>query len=85
MRFRERSPEVDAIQFNNTTAERHNREIFLWLGGEIRWKEDPRQGGYIRAVQGDLEFSPGDWLVRDEQGRIFPVDARSFAKIYERV
>lgn len=82
-KFRYRSPVVDAIQFNSKMAAVGNRDIFLYLGGEVRWKKDLRQGGYIRAVQGDLPFAPGDWIVKDAEGRIFPVDHETFLKLYE--
>lgn len=49
-------------------------EVTAFLGGPTaaghRWKSCTNDGGWIDTADGEQEFSPGDWIIRDDAGNL---------------
>ena len=41
--------------------------------------------GWIYAKHGGYKVCPGDWIIKDEEGRYYSMAPNKFEKIYERV
>lgn len=49
-------------------------EVTDFLGGPTaaghRWKSCTYDGGWVTTPNGEQEFSPGDWIIRDGAGQL---------------
>jgi len=84
VRFRRKPVEVDAMQWDGTHASaRAIREAF---GNDV--KPVPfKTHCALACVTSNGSFipmEPGDWIVREGNGSLIPMDAKAFADAYEQ-
>jgi len=85
VRFRRKPVEVDAMQWDGTHAgARAIREAF---GNDV--KPVPFKThcalACVTADGGFIQVEPGDWVVRNGDGSLSPMNAKAFAGAYEQV
>src|SRR5690242_6544144 len=82
MKFRKRSIEVEAMQFDGTNG----RQIRNWAG-----KESVCQSHYepkriiIRTLEGHLYAQIGDWVIKGIAGEIYPCKQNIFEQTYDKI
>ena len=86
--YRQRSPEVEAIQFLGTGESCSAVTDFLGGGYATnhRWNKTTTTGGRIKAIPSDgffHEFAPGDWIVRHSDGKLQVLADEDFGRLYE--
>jgi hypothetical protein len=87
LKFRLRSADVEAIQFTGENQQeiedaftpKDAKSVFHW--DVARAKPALR----IWSPQGIMTATPGDWIVRTENGTFYPCECDLFAAGYERV
>jgi hypothetical protein len=82
-RYRKRPVEVDAVLFENPLEDAW--AIAEWCGGEVCYSE-PR--GYwieIPTLEGTMEASVGDRVVRGTRGEFYPVKPEPFVDTFVEV
>jgi len=99
-RFRKRPVVIDAERFTGTegSAAEVTGALAPPAGlpgqetGVIGWRALPedRWGPgmgvlVIRTLEGDMEASPGDWIIRGVRGELYPCKAGIFQLSYERI
>jgi hypothetical protein len=85
--YRKKPVEIQAVQFTGTgdscTA------VTEFLGGSHapghRWKATTYDGGWIVTLEGEMEFRPGDWIIRGVAGEFYPCKPDIFEATYEAV
>jgi hypothetical protein len=81
MRFRKKPVVIDAMQFDGI----NQFALMGWaasFGGEARWNiYDGRI--YINTLEGQMEASPGDWIIRGVKGEFYPCKPDIFEATYE--
>lgn len=84
-RFRKRPVEVEAIQWRGDNFE----EIDRWAGWKVisRYPDGGRLGRQISilTLEGAMEASVGDWIVRGVKGEFYPCKPDIFDLTYECV
>ena len=83
--FRKRPVEIEAVQFTGSGDSCTALTEFFGgpAAGVARWKSCTYDGGYIVTLEGDMEFRPGDWIIRGVQGEFYPCKADIFEATYE--
>jgi hypothetical protein len=76
MKFRKKPVEIEAVQY---TGENLN-EILQFVG---RLKTGP--GCRIETLEGTMEASPGDWIIKGVKGEFYPCKPEIFLATYEPV
>lgn len=92
--FRKRPVEVEAIQWTGDNLE----EVLSFTGKHPRWGEwfqsftdyeahviADRNVFKIFTLEGVMEASPGDWIIRGVRGECYPCKPGIFAETYEEV
>lgn len=86
-KYRKKPVVIEAVQF--TGQENNCEEVALFLGGYggglALWKGDTKQGGFIKTLEGTMEFCPGDWIIKGVKGELYPCKPDIFAATYEEV
>lgn len=86
-RYRKKPVVIEAVQF--TGSGDSCTEVTAFLGGSSApghtWKSRTNDGGYITTLEGDMEFRPGDWIIRGVKSELYPCAADVFALTYEAV
>lgn len=77
LKFRKRPIEIEAVQF---TGENHE-EIGRFMGVQV----DRTEALVIETLEGFLQASPGDWIIRGVKGEFYPCRADVFEATYEAV
>lgn len=85
--FRKKTVEIQAIQFlgvgESCTA------VTEFLGGPAagghRWKTRTYEGGWIITLEGEMEFVPGDWIIKGVAGEFYPCKPWIFEASYDEV
>lgn len=92
MYFRKKPLIVEAIRYTGST--RSFNEIWDWMGGDelnggsncgYQGTEDDPQEFDIQTPAGKITASPGDWIIKDENGKFYPCKADIFNMTYEKV
>lgn len=85
--YRKRPVEVQAVQFDGTGESCTAVTAFLGgpHAGNHRWKHATYDGGWVVTLEGDMEFGPGDWIIRGVAGEFYPCKPDIFAETYELV
>lgn len=96
MRFRKKPVEIEAWQYlQNISAPkpkwlkdaesngdvREYRQVMIEQGQ--RWLDAPRL--YIKTLEGEMEASINDWIIRGVKGELYPCKPDIFAATYEAV
>ncbi len=84
-KFRKKPAVIEAVQYDGTCA---NVLDFLSesdLASVIFKPSDTIEGRrmLIRTLEGVMEASPGDWIIKGVKGEIYPVKPDIFAETYE--
>ncbi len=82
-RFRKLPVEIEAVQYNGANMD----ELWDWGGAEHIFGPAPglREHGYIETLEGDMEFRPGDWIIKGIKGEFYPCKPDIFEQTYESV
>lgn len=85
MKFRKKPVVIEARQFHNDAGDHETvywinsgqltigRELATWINGKL----------YIPTLEGEMEASPGDWIIRGVKGEHYPCKPDIFAATYE--
>ena len=83
--YRKRPVEIQAVRFTGS-GESYMRVIeFLGdpHGENHRWMPRTRDGGFIVTLEGEMQFHPGDWIIRGFAGEFYPCRDDIFRATYE--
>ena len=82
-RFRKRPVEVEAVRWTG----RNQQEIHDFTDGIARFVHDLRYGSdlSIPTMEGRMDASPGDWIIRGVAGEFYPCKPDIFEATYEPV
>jgi hypothetical protein len=90
--YRKRPVEVEALQWDPSTKEGIAAMLrFCPVAGlppsptPARWVPTPNLKLHVKTLEGWLEASPGDYIVRGVRGEFYPVKPDIFEATYERV
>jgi hypothetical protein len=78
-RFRKRPVIVEAMPYDGTYGS--GQAILDWADATVRRLDLVNLS--VRTLEGELQISPGDWVVRGVGGEYYPVAAHYFAATYE--
>lgn len=83
--YRKRPVVIEAIHFDGTGESCTAVTAFFGTPytGNHRWKSTTNHGGWIITLEGEMEFSPGDWIIRGTKGEFYPCKPDVFAEVYE--
>lgn len=87
--WRKRPVVIDAVHFDGSGAS--CEEVTAFFGGSQQaepnhvWKPRTNSGGHICTLEGNMEFVPGDWIIKGVNGEFYPCKPDIFAKTYEPV
>lgn len=97
MKFRKKPVEIEAVQF---TGHGQHDALLEWLAGHglkvgemptgSWWRQVVTPNGMecrliIKTLEGDMEASPGDWIIRGVKGEFYPCKPDIFAATYDAV
>lgn len=80
--YRKKPVVIEAVQFDGSGPSCTEVALFV---GTSRWKECTYDGGWIPTLEGDMEFGPGDWIIKGVQGEFYPCKPDIFEATYEQV
>ena len=81
--YRKKPVEIEARQFNGQTWGATADALAEWCGGEYETDLQPsRPTLRIRTLEGVMEASPGDWIIRGVQGEFYPCKPDIFEQTY---
>lgn len=82
-RFRKKPVEIEAWQLTRETL----GDVMKWCGGRY-WSRPPMRavtGLTIPTLEGDLQASYGDWIIRGVNGEFYPCKPDIFEATYDPV
>lgn len=83
--FRKKPVVIEAMQFTGTNG----AEIEKWTGGEaiVSGPSSPdfKEHLNIATLEGGMEASPGDWVIKGVKGEFYPCKPDIFEATYEPV
>jgi len=86
MKFRKKPVVIEAVQF---TGDGSYDTVTDFLGGFFApthyRKACTDNGGFINTLEGEMEFRPGDWIIRGVKGEYYPCKPDIFEATYEAV
>jgi len=80
-RFRKKPVVIEAMQLTKQNI----RDAMEWCGGTY-WSRPPMRaitGIKIKTLEGEMEASFGDWIIRGVQGEFYPCKPKIFEATYE--
>ena len=86
MKFRKKPVVIEAIQYNPHVncaevaaflGQTHDDKYCREAGGNLSW--------VIHTMEGDMECSPGDWIIKGIKGEFYPCKPDIFDATYEPV
>lgn len=85
--YRKRPVVVEAIQFTGTGDSCTAVTAFFGhpYAGTHRWKSTTYDGGWIITLEGEMEFKPGDWIIKGTRGEFYPCKPGPFADTFEPI
>lgn len=85
MRFRKKPVEVEAVQFTGENGD----EIVAWCSKNNKTVIPVEYFGrtciLIHTIEGEMNASPGDWIIRGIKGEFYPCKPDIFEMTYEPV
>jgi hypothetical protein len=87
-RYRKLPVEIDAIQFLGVEGG------MARYAGDAQWLRDAIVANelhavattvFVRTLEGEMQASPGDWIIRGTAGELYPCKPDIFEAIYEPV
>lgn len=84
--FRKKPVVIEARQFVGVTVE-GQEQLAEWCGGLLRGTKLPADERVIRipTLEGEMEASFGDWIIRGVKGEFYPCKPDIFHATYEPV
>jgi len=87
-RFRKRPVVIEARKFNGPPHE--DVDLATWCGGEFRFVRAAdgktlAPSIAITTLEGEMQATPGDWIIRGVKGEFYPCKPDIFAATYEPV
>lgn len=89
MRYRKKPIVIEAIQFFPPKVETlsYSLKFDEWVDSrradrKVTYRKDKL---YISTLEGEMEASPGDWIIRGVEGELYPCKPDIFEKTYEKV
>lgn len=82
-KFRKKPVEIEAVQLTHDNIQ----EVVDWCGGYF-WSRPPMRavtGISILALEGTMNASFGDWIIKGVSGEFYPCKPDIFEKTYEGV
>lgn len=79
-RFRKKPVVIEAIQWR---GEQDCEAVFAFLGYDHPADEGDHSLIHIETLEGVMEASPGDWIIRGVKGEFYPCKPDIFAATYE--
>jgi hypothetical protein len=83
MRYRKKSVEIEAKQFDGT------EESALKISEELDMYQDAWdysvEGMILHTLKGDMVASKGDWIIKGVQGEFYPCKPDIFDLTYDKV
>jgi hypothetical protein len=90
MKFRKKPVVIEAVQFDG--SKKSFDEIWDWMGGDVGPNcgytgpsEDDPQGFKILTLEGRVNATLGDWIIKGIKGEFYPCKPDIFAATYEPV
>ena len=86
MKFRKKPVEIEAQQWDGDVRKGH--PVTNWIndnGGVARYTPGPEQKLYIETLEGNMEASAGDWIIKGVNGEFYPCKPDIFEKTYDKV
>ena len=80
-KYRKKPVVIEAIQWDGTSEALG--EIVHWMNREVKNLEDNKLG--IETLEGTMEASVGDFIIKGVHGEFYPCKPDIFEKTYERV
>lgn len=80
-RFRKKPVEIEAVQFDGDNA----IAIARWIGAEGVSTGVRGDRLVIVTLEGDMNASLGDWIIKGVQGEFYPCKPDIFEQTYEAV
>ena len=91
MKFRKKPVVIEAVQWNGINLEEIKAfvgETLIYSICDTAWevgKGRPRVFVKIKTLEGDMEASVGDYIIKGVHGEFYPCKPDIFEKTYERV
>lgn len=79
MKFRKRPVVVEAIKYE--AGQQRGEFAGDVISGRVRYTEEGTM--LISTLEGVMEASPGDWIIRGVKGELYPCKPDIFALTYE--
>lgn len=83
--YRRKPLEFEAVQWSDLPGV--HETVFRWMRESKQAHRYENTTGILRFTckEGGTGVKPGDWLVRDDEGEVYPVLDRRFRRLYEQV
>ena len=83
MRFRRKPLVFEAVQWSDLPGV--HETVHAWMKASGQSHRYEQTTGILRftTLEGGTGVKPGDWLVRDDEGEVYPVLDRRFRKLYD--
>lgn len=78
--FRKKPVIIEARFFDPELSYDDALDVVRWAGGRAN-----DAGFVIPTLEGDMQASPGDWIIRGVQGEFYPCKPDIFEATYERI
>ncbi len=79
MRFKKKPVEIDAWQFHGLHA---IDSMPSWAAG-VTMDRAGSPNLFIHTLEGEMQASPGDWIIRGVKGEVYPCKPDIFTATYE--
>lgn len=93
MKFRKKPVVIEAVQFEWTVGRNpsFNEPCPMWLVSALNEPDRSKEGAVwpdgdelrIRSLEGVMEVSPRDWIIRGVKGELYPCKPDIFEQTYE--
>lgn len=85
-RYRKKPIEIEAIQYVGKNFKEICRFLDMTYGDFEKMPEDYDAGPFkIHTLEGDMEVSVGDYIIKDIKGEFYPCKPDIFDETYEEV
>ena len=83
--FRRKPLEFEAIQWSDLPGV--HETVYAWMKASKQNHRYETTTGILRFTtrEGGVGCQPGNWLIRDEEGEVYPILDRRFRRLYEAV
>jgi hypothetical protein len=87
MKFRKKPVVIDAIQWDGNALSVPIPEWFSqpWMDRTVDRDQEDRSKLNIKTMEGVMQASPSDWIIRGVKGEIYPCKDDIFRMTYEPV